>query len=73
MVVRLLFIVFLSPKLGCETVRARGQPRRILRFALTNLSNIDAGVRHSWQSFGFVGWNVWALACVPLGAASLSG
>jgi hypothetical protein len=58
MVVRLLFICYLSPKLGCETERAREQPWRIFHFTITDLSSIGTVLRHSWQSFGFVGWIV---------------
>jgi len=73
MVVRFLFVCSLSTGHSIYSVLARGQPWRIFRFGLTNLSSFGAGVRHSWQSFGFAGGIVPALPCVPLGSATLSG
>ncbi len=49
-----------------------GQPWRIFRFTLTDLSSIGAGERHSWQSIGSACLDLRALPCVPLGSASLS-
>ncbi|MFM9839637.1 MAG: hypothetical protein ACKVOQ_15315, partial [Cyclobacteriaceae bacterium] len=38
-----------------------------------NLSSIGAGVRHSWQRLWIVRLEVWTLASVLPGSASLSG
>ena len=57
----------------CQRVSARGQPWRILRFTLTTLSSIGAVGRHSWQSFGFAGGIVRALASVLPESATLLG
>jgi hypothetical protein len=43
-----------------------GQPHLILNVTHTNPIEIGGGLRHSWQSFGFVGGEVRALPCVPL-------
>jgi len=50
-----------------------GQPWRIFKFTLTNLSCIGAGVRYSWQRLWIVRLDVWPLASVLPGSASLSG